>query len=166
MQWKWIRLGTVRLWVRSLALFSGLKIWHCYEPLLKPFESPKAFALKQWFLEFPGGLVIRVSAFTAAVLHNLNVAWQTCLYDPHVSACYIGFQIFFFFLFYSHTYSIWKFLDQGLNGSCSWGLHHSCSWGSGQHWIFNPGIEPEFSRILCWFLKQLSHNGNSRILAL
>ena len=26
-----IRLGTMRLWDRSLALFSGLKIWRCHE---------------------------------------------------------------------------------------------------------------------------------------
>ena len=30
-QWKWIRLGTMRLWVPSLALLSGLRIWHCCE---------------------------------------------------------------------------------------------------------------------------------------
>ena len=29
--WKRIRLGTMRLWVRSLASLSELKIWHCYE---------------------------------------------------------------------------------------------------------------------------------------
>ena len=29
-QWKWIRLGTVRLWVWSLALLSGLRIWCCH----------------------------------------------------------------------------------------------------------------------------------------
>ena len=28
---KRIRLGTVRLWVRSLASLSGLRIWHCRE---------------------------------------------------------------------------------------------------------------------------------------
>ena len=30
-QWKRIRLGTVRLCVRSLALLSGLRIWSCHE---------------------------------------------------------------------------------------------------------------------------------------
>ena len=30
-QWKGIRLGTMRLWVRSLAPLSGLRIWHCRE---------------------------------------------------------------------------------------------------------------------------------------
>ena len=30
-QRKGIRLGTMRLWVRSLALLSELKIWHCRE---------------------------------------------------------------------------------------------------------------------------------------
>ena len=30
-QWKQIRLGTRRLWVRSLALFSGLRIQRCRE---------------------------------------------------------------------------------------------------------------------------------------
>ena len=30
-QWKQIRLGTVRLWVRSLASISGLRSWCCYE---------------------------------------------------------------------------------------------------------------------------------------
>ena len=30
-QWKGIRLGTMRLQVRSLALLSGLRIWHCHE---------------------------------------------------------------------------------------------------------------------------------------
>ena len=30
-QWKWIQLGTMRLQVQSLALFSGLSIWHCHE---------------------------------------------------------------------------------------------------------------------------------------
>ena len=30
-QWKRIRLGTMRLRVRSLALLSGLRIQHCYE---------------------------------------------------------------------------------------------------------------------------------------
>ena len=30
-QWKWIRLGTMRLWVQSLASVSGLRIWHCLE---------------------------------------------------------------------------------------------------------------------------------------
>ena len=28
-QWKQIRLGTMRLKVCSLASFSGLRIWHC-----------------------------------------------------------------------------------------------------------------------------------------
>ena len=28
---KWIRLGTTRLQVQSLASFSGLRIWHCHE---------------------------------------------------------------------------------------------------------------------------------------
>ena len=30
-QGKRIRLGTLRLWVQSLALISGLGIWHCHE---------------------------------------------------------------------------------------------------------------------------------------
>ena len=30
-QWKRIRLGTMRLWVQSLALLNGLRIWHCCE---------------------------------------------------------------------------------------------------------------------------------------
>ena len=30
-QQKQIRLGTVRLWVHSLALLSGLRIWCCHE---------------------------------------------------------------------------------------------------------------------------------------
>ena len=30
-QWKQIPLGTMRLWVRSLASLSGLRIWHCRE---------------------------------------------------------------------------------------------------------------------------------------
>ena len=30
-QRKWIWLGTMRLWVRSLALLSRLRIWHCHE---------------------------------------------------------------------------------------------------------------------------------------
>ena len=30
-QWKGIRLGTMRLQVRSLALLSGLRIWRCCE---------------------------------------------------------------------------------------------------------------------------------------
>jgi len=30
-QWKWIWLGTMRLQVWSLALLSGLRIWHCRE---------------------------------------------------------------------------------------------------------------------------------------
>ena len=31
-QGKQFWLGTVRFWVRSLALLSGLRIWHCREP--------------------------------------------------------------------------------------------------------------------------------------
>ena len=31
LQWKWIQLGTMRLQVQSLALFSGLGIWCCCE---------------------------------------------------------------------------------------------------------------------------------------
>ena len=30
-QWRRIRLGTMRLRVRSLALFSGVRIWRCHE---------------------------------------------------------------------------------------------------------------------------------------
>ena len=30
-QWKPIQLGTLRLQVQSLALLSGLRIWHCCE---------------------------------------------------------------------------------------------------------------------------------------
>ena len=30
-QWKQIWLGTMRLWVQSLASFSGLRIWQCHE---------------------------------------------------------------------------------------------------------------------------------------
>ena len=30
-QWKWIWLGTMRLWLQSLALLSGLRILHCRE---------------------------------------------------------------------------------------------------------------------------------------
>ena len=29
--WKWIRLGTMRLWVQSLASLRGLRIRHCHE---------------------------------------------------------------------------------------------------------------------------------------
>jgi len=35
-QWKQIRLGTMRLWVRFLASLSGLKIWHCRELWCRP----------------------------------------------------------------------------------------------------------------------------------
>ena len=35
-QWKRIRLGTMRLRVRSLALRSGLRIWHCCELWCRP----------------------------------------------------------------------------------------------------------------------------------
>ena len=35
-QRKRIQLGTIRLWVRSLATFSGLKIWHCHELWCRP----------------------------------------------------------------------------------------------------------------------------------
>ena len=31
LQWKRIQLGTVRLWIQSLSLLSGLRIWHCRE---------------------------------------------------------------------------------------------------------------------------------------
>ena len=30
-QWKRIRLGTMRLWVKDLASLSGLRIWRCRE---------------------------------------------------------------------------------------------------------------------------------------
>ena len=30
-QWKRIQLGTMKLLVQSLALLSGLRIWHCHE---------------------------------------------------------------------------------------------------------------------------------------
>ena len=30
-QWKQIQLGTMRIWVRSLASLSGLRIRHCHE---------------------------------------------------------------------------------------------------------------------------------------
>ena len=30
-KWKQIGLGNMRLWVQSLASFSGLRIWHCHE---------------------------------------------------------------------------------------------------------------------------------------
>ena len=30
-QWKQIQIRTIRLWVQSLALLSGLRIWHCRE---------------------------------------------------------------------------------------------------------------------------------------
>ena len=35
-QWKWIQLGTMRLWVRSLASLSGSGIWHCCERWCRP----------------------------------------------------------------------------------------------------------------------------------
>ena len=35
-QGKRIRLGTLRLWVRSLALLSGLRIWCCCEVGCRP----------------------------------------------------------------------------------------------------------------------------------
>ena len=31
MQWKQIRPVSMRMWVRTLALLSGLRIWHCHE---------------------------------------------------------------------------------------------------------------------------------------
>ena len=31
MQWQQIQLGTIRLLIQSLALLSGLRIWHCHE---------------------------------------------------------------------------------------------------------------------------------------
>ena len=30
-QWKWIWPASMRTWVQSLALLSGLRIWHCHE---------------------------------------------------------------------------------------------------------------------------------------
>ena len=35
-QQKQIRPGMVRLWVQSLALLNGLKIWHCHELWCRP----------------------------------------------------------------------------------------------------------------------------------
>ena len=35
-QWKPIQLGTMMLWVRSLASFSGLRMWHCHELWCRP----------------------------------------------------------------------------------------------------------------------------------
>ena len=36
-------------------------------------------------------------------------------------------RVYYFFSFYGHTCSIWKFLGQGSNQSCSFRLHHSHS---------------------------------------
>ena len=35
-QWKRIQLGTMMLWVQSLASLSGLRIWHCHELWWRP----------------------------------------------------------------------------------------------------------------------------------
>ena len=39
MQWKRIRLGTMRFRVRYLASLSGLMIWHCLEPWCRPADT-------------------------------------------------------------------------------------------------------------------------------
>ena len=84
--------------------------------------------------------------------------------------------------FNGRTYSIWKFLVQGSNLSCScWPMPQPQPWqhriraasatyaaacnnaGSLTHWA-RPGIEPASSRIPCQVLNSLSHNENSTVV--
>ena len=55
--------------------------------------------------------------------------------------------------FFSHTHSIWKFLGQGLNPSCSWDKTRSLT-----HWA-RPGIKPVSLQRQCQILNLLSHMG-------
>ena len=88
----------------------------------------------------------------------------------------LNFFISLFFAFYGHTMSIWEFLGQGLNWSCScWSIPQpqqcqiqvasatytaACSnSGSLIHWA-RPAVKPTSSQMLCRVLNLLSHYGN------
>ena len=64
----------------------------------------------------------------------------------------------FYFIFknyFSHIYSLWKFLGQELNPSQSWDLHHSCgNLGSLTHCNTT-------STGTSWLINPLCHSGNS-----
>ena len=53
--------------------------------------------------------------------HHSPEALRLCRMERAPSGATLGFPPFF-----CHTYSIWKFLGQGLNSSSSFNLGHSC----------------------------------------
>ena len=66
----------------------------------------------------------------------------------------------FFFFFFGHTFSIWKFLGQGWNMSRSCNLDHSCSnAGSLTHWA-SAGTPPLFVFFTAfYFSERVQANG-------
>ena len=69
---------------------------------------------------------------------------------------------FLFFNFFGRTCSIWKFLGQGTNPSCSFYLHHSCSNTGSLTPIPGQGSNPHLcSNPSCQIFNPLRHSGNS-----
>ena len=81
--------------------------------------------------------------------------------------CHRGtLSIDFFFLFKAalqHMDVPGLVVESYTTGTATLDLSHICNWQ--QRWILSPlrraGIEPTFSRTLCWVPTQLSHNRSS-----
>ena len=94
------------------------------------------------------------------------------LFPTRTSATYlksrqIPLQILPFRLsfFYGRTCSIWTFLSQGLNLSCSCNLYHGCSYARSLTHCTGPGIKPTLLGKLSrcsWVPNPGCHSGNSR----
>ena len=138
-----------------------MELMNCMIVLFLIFvETPYCFSWWSQHFTFPRimheGSLFSTSSPTL-VIHCLFIIFIFCV-----------FSFFLSFFFYGHTCSIWKFLGQGLNGSCScqptpqqqqrgipatsvtYTTAHSDN-GSLTH-CERPGIEPTFSWIIVRFV--------------
>ena len=67
----------------------------------------------------------------------------------------------FFFFFFSHTCSVWKFPGQGWNPSCSCSLRHSCSNAISSTHCTRLRVESMLPQRPRRVLNRLCHRGNA-----
>ena len=144
-RWRQIWLVTMRMWVCSLALLSGLSIWHCCELWCKLqtwLGSCVAMAVWLWHRPAPVApiwpLVWERSCATGYKQKKKKISADMEWFPGYVvrwkkkkkkkkAACKSVQSILFFFFSHGCMQGLWKFPCQGLNPNWSCDLCHSCS---------------------------------------
>ena len=74
-QWKWIWLAFMRIWVQSLASLSGLGIWHCRELWCRRADAALIWPLA-WELPYAANAALEFKKKQI----NASSIWDFCLY--------------------------------------------------------------------------------------